>query len=86
MPRPTRKVVDPPGGKSSGIIVPEEYEEQDALSFAPPRNGGDGVDVEVERMERMRLHVEPRADGGATIEDEKDVPADSAERYVWSFW
>jgi hypothetical protein len=45
------------------------------LSIAPPRNGGSGVDVELERMEKMRLHVEPVVDGGATIEDD---PKDSS--------
>ena len=73
VPRPTRKVVDPPGGKQNIRLFGEEYEETDALSLAPPRDGGDGVDVEVERMERMRVHVEPEVDGGAHIEDEKDA-------------
>ena len=73
VPRPTRKVVDPPGGKQSVRIFGEEYEETDALSLAPPRDGGDGVDIEVERMERMKVHVEPVVEGGATIEDEKDA-------------
>ena len=72
VPRPTRKVVDPPGGKQSIKVFGEEYEETDALSLAPPRDGGDGVDVEIERLERMRLHVEPEVDGGAHIEQEKD--------------
>ena len=70
--KPTRKVVDPPGGKQSLKIYGEEYEEEDALSLAPPRDGGPGVDVEVERMERMRLHVEPEAEGGARIEESKE--------------
>ncbi|KAL7424189.1 hypothetical protein Q5752_001775 [Cryptotrichosporon argae] len=69
VPRPTRKVIDPPGGKQSLRIFGEEYEEEDALSLAPPRDGGDGVDVEVERLERLKLHVEPEVDGGAHIED-----------------
>ncbi len=72
VPRPFRKVADPPGGKTSVRLFGEEYEETDALSLAPPRDGGDGVDIEVERMERMRVHVEPEVDGGAVIEDEKD--------------
>lgn len=70
--KPTRKVVDPPGGKQSLKIYGEEYEEEDALSLAPPRDGGPGVDVEVERLERMRLHVEPELDGGAKIEEQKE--------------
>jgi hypothetical protein len=70
VPRPSRKVRDPPGGKDSINISAEDYEETDALSIAPPRNGGRGVDVELERMEKMRLHVEPVVDGGAKIEDE----------------
>jgi hypothetical protein len=69
VPRPSRKVRDPPGGKTSFNITGEEYEETDALSIAPPRNGGRGVDVEIDRMEKMRLHVEPEVDGGAKIED-----------------
>jgi len=72
VPRPTRKVVDPPGGKQNLRIFGEEYEETDALSLAPPRGGGDGIDVEVERMERMRLHVEPQREDEAHIEEEKD--------------
>ena len=40
--------------------------------MAPPRDGGSGVDVEIERLEKMKLHVEPEVDGGAKIEDEKD--------------
>lgn len=70
--KPTRKVVDPPGGKQSLKIYGEEYEEEDALSLAPPRDGGPGVDVEIERMEKMRLHVEPELDGGAKIEEQKE--------------
>ncbi|EIW70061.1 hypothetical protein TREMEDRAFT_29748 [Tremella mesenterica DSM 1558] len=69
VPRPSRKVVDPPGGKQSIRIYGEEYEETDALSLAPPREGN-GVDVEIERLERVKLHVEPEIDGGAKIEDE----------------
>jgi hypothetical protein len=49
------------------------------LSFAPPRNGGSGVDVELERMERMRLHIEPVVDGGARIEEE-------AKNGSWVLW
>lgn len=79
VPRPTRKVVDPPGGKQSIRIYGEEYEEADALSLAPPRDGGDGVDVEVERLERMRVHVEPEVDGGARIEEEKGGSAGKVE-------
>ncbi|RXK41916.1 hypothetical protein M231_00637 [Tremella mesenterica] len=74
VPRPSRKVVDPPGGKQSIRIYGEEYEETDALSLAPPREGN-GVDVEIERLERVKLHVEPEIDGGAKIEDEpRDKP------------
>ncbi len=80
VPRQSRKVVDPPGGKSSVRLTGEEYEETDALSLAPPRDGGNGVDVEMERMERMRLHVEPEAKGGATIEDDKDEYVSSEGR------
>lgn len=72
VPRPSRKVRDPPGGKQSLRIFGEEYEETDALSMAPPRDGGDGVDVEVERLERMKVHVEPEVDGGAKIEDSRE--------------
>lgn len=72
VPRPSRKVRDPPGGKTNIDITGEEYEETDALSMAPPRDGGSGVDVEVERLERMRLHVEPKAQGGAKIEESKE--------------
>ncbi|WVF71963.1 hypothetical protein IAT40_006773 [Kwoniella sp. CBS 6097] len=71
VPRPSRKVIDPPGGKQSIRLFGEEYEEEDALSLAPPRDGGNGVDVEVERLERMRVHAEPVVDGGAKIEDEQ---------------
>ncbi|WVQ98949.1 hypothetical protein IAU59_006081 [Kwoniella sp. CBS 9459] len=71
VPRPSRKVIDPPGGKQSIRLFGEEYEEEDALSLAPPRDGGDGVDVEVERLERMRVHAEPVVDGGARIEDDQ---------------
>ena len=64
----------PSGGEGKGYTVePQEYEETDALSLAPPRDGGDGVDVEIERMEKLRVHVEPEAPGGATIEDEKEA-------------
>ncbi|OCF36630.1 hypothetical protein I317_00631 [Kwoniella heveanensis CBS 569] len=71
VPRPSRKVIDPPGGKQSIRLFGEEYEEEDALSLAPPRDGGDGVDVEVERLERLRVHAEPVVDGGARIEDDQ---------------
>lgn len=51
----------------------EEYEEADALSLAPPRDGGEGVDVEIERLERLKVHVEPEAeDRGAKIEDDEE--------------
>lgn len=30
------------------------------------------MDIEVERMERMRVHVEPEVEGGAKIEEEKE--------------
>lgn len=72
MPRTTRKVVDPPGGKQSFRLYPEEYEEEDALSLAPPRDGGSGIDVEVERLERMKVHVEPEVEGDAKIEEQKE--------------
>ncbi|ORX33796.1 hypothetical protein BD324DRAFT_638618 [Kockovaella imperatae] len=71
VPRTTRKVTEPPGGRGSFRLAPQEYEETDALSLAPPRDGGDGVDVELDHMEHLRLHVEPEHDGGAKIEDEK---------------
>ena len=64
-------MVDPPGGKQSINIVGGEYEEVDALSLAPPRDGGDGVDVDLERLEKVHLHVEPEAEGTAKIEEEK---------------
>ncbi|KAL1411040.1 hypothetical protein Q8F55_001987 [Vanrija albida] len=72
-PRTTRKVIDPPGGKQSLKIYGEEYEEADALSLAPPPDGGSGVDVEVDRMQHLKVHVEPEVDGGATIEDIDDA-------------
>ncbi|WOO81349.1 uncharacterized protein LOC62_03G004879 [Vanrija pseudolonga] len=71
--RTTRKVIDPPGGKQSLKIYGEEYEEADALSLAPPPNGGSGVDVDVDRMQHLKVHVEPEVDGGATIEDIDDA-------------
>jgi len=74
VPRQSRKV------ESSVRLTGEEYEETDALSLAPPRDGGNGVDVEMERMERMRVHVEPEAKGGATIEDDKDEYVSSEGR------
>ncbi|TYJ51653.1 hypothetical protein B9479_007758 [Cryptococcus floricola] len=58
-----------PRGKTGVNIFPEEYEEEDALSLAPPRDGGDGVDLEVERLEKLRIHVEKQKEGGATIEE-----------------
>jgi hypothetical protein len=70
--RPSRKVVDPPGGKQSYKLYGEEYEEADALSLAPPKDGGPGVDVDIDRMEHLKLHVEPEADGGAHIDDIPD--------------
>lgn len=70
--RPSRKVVDPPGGKQSYKLYGEEYEEADALSLAPPKDGGPGVDVDIDRMEHLKVHVEPEADGGARIEDMPD--------------
>jgi hypothetical protein len=77
--RPTRKVIDPPGGKQSLKLYGEEYEETDALSLAPPADGGPGVDVEIDRLEHLKLHVEPEADGGAHIEDLPDkITADKA--------
>jgi hypothetical protein len=72
VPRPTRKVVDPPGGKQSLRVFGDEYEETDALALAPPRDGGEGVDVELERLERVKMHVEPEVDGGARIEEETE--------------
>lgn len=67
--KPSRKVVDPPGGKQSLRIYGEEYEEEDALSLAPARDGN-GVDVAIEHLERIKMHVEPEFDGGAKVEDE----------------
>lgn len=67
--KPSRKVVDPPGGKQSLKIYGEEYEEEDALSLAPARDGR-GVDVAIEHLERVKLHVEPQVDLGAHVEDE----------------
>ncbi|WVQ71849.1 hypothetical protein IAR50_001391 [Cryptococcus sp. DSM 104548] len=58
-----------PRGKTGLNIFPEEYEEEDALSLAPPRDGGDGVDVEVDRLEKLRIHVEKEKEGGASIEE-----------------
>ncbi|KAK8869585.1 hypothetical protein IAR55_000152 [Kwoniella newhampshirensis] len=72
VPRPSRKVRDPPGGKDNIRLYGEEYEEEDALSLAPPRDGGSGVEVEVERLERLKVHVEPEVDGGAKIIDNDD--------------
>ncbi|ODN83354.1 hypothetical protein, variant [Cryptococcus amylolentus CBS 6039] len=66
-----------PRGKTGVNIFPEEYEEEDALSLAPPRDGGDGVDLEVERLEKLRVHVEKQKEGGATIEEvTKDASGD----------
>ncbi|ORY29954.1 hypothetical protein BCR39DRAFT_558780 [Naematelia encephala] len=76
VPRFSRKVVDAPGGKQNIRLFGEEYEETDALSLAPPRDGGDGVDVEIERLERLKVHVEPAVEGGAKIEEPKDEPAE----------
>ncbi|BEJ12425.1 hypothetical protein CspHIS471_0208850 [Cutaneotrichosporon sp. HIS471] len=70
--RPSGKVVDTPGGKQSFKINPEAYVETDAVSLAPAQDGGPGVDVDVNRMEHLKVHVEPEADGGATIEDIPD--------------
>ncbi len=53
-------------------VFGEEYEETDALSLAPHRDGTDGVDVEVQRLEKLRMHVEPEVDGGAHIEEAKE--------------
>ncbi|RSH81715.1 uncharacterized protein EHS24_007904 [Apiotrichum porosum] len=77
--RPSRKVVDPPGGKQNIRLFGEEYEETDALSLAPPPNGGSGVDVDIERMEHLKVHVEPEVDGGATVTDIKDAAASAAD-------
>lgn len=67
--RPSRKVVDPPGGKQNFKLYGEEFAEADALSFAPPKDGGPGVDVDIDRMEHLKLHVESEEDLGAHIED-----------------
>jgi hypothetical protein len=48
-------------------IFGEEFEETDALSMAPPRDGGEGVDIEVERMERMKVHVDPVEEAGGCV-------------------
>ncbi|WRT67355.1 uncharacterized protein IL334_004326 [Kwoniella shivajii] len=80
VPRPTRKVVDPPGGKQSIRLFGEEYEEEDALSLAPPRDGGDGVDVEIERLERLKVHAEPVRDGGAHIEEDVNSSGGSGRK------
>lgn len=80
--RPTRKVVDPPGGKQNLRLFGEEYEEEDALSLAPPPNSGSGVDVDVDRMQHLKLHVEREADGTAEITDVKesnDAPTSSSD-------
>lgn len=66
VPRPTTQ------GKQGLKIFPEEYEESDALSLAPPRDGGSGVDVELDRLEHMRVHVDKEQDLGAKIEDDKN--------------
>lgn len=69
--RPSRKVVDPPGGKQSLNVYGNEYQEEDALSLAPCPSG-DGFDVDVDRMQHMKLHVDSEVDGGATITDIDD--------------
>ncbi|WWD16153.1 hypothetical protein CI109_100578 [Kwoniella shandongensis] len=74
VPRPSRKVREAPGGKDNIHLFGEEYEEEDALSLAPPRDGGPGVDVEVERLERLKVHVERDAEGSAKIEEEPERP------------
>lgn len=63
---------DPPGGKQSLNIVGDEYAEADALSLAPGRDGG--VDVDIDRMQHLKLHVDEQVDGGAHIEDIPDKP------------
>ncbi|KAE8541000.1 hypothetical protein D1P53_002353 [Cryptococcus gattii VGV] len=78
---PPSKSTVPRNGKENNVrLFGEEYEEQDALSLAPPRDGGDGVDVEVERSERMKMHVEPEQEGGAKIEDVKDDDKEKKDR------
>ena len=51
--------------------------------MAPPRDGGDGVDVEIERLERMKVHVESEVEGGAKIEDEKEAWVSHTLRSCW---
>lgn len=78
--RPSRKVIDPPGGKTSLNITGDEYAEADALSLAPARDGG--VDVDIDRMQHLKLHVDEEVDGGAHIEDipDKKVAAGQTEQ------
>ncbi|WWC89785.1 uncharacterized protein L201_004711 [Kwoniella dendrophila CBS 6074] len=82
VPRPSRKVRDPPGGKQSISLFGEEYEEEDALSLAPPRDGGSGVDIEIDRLERLKVHAEPVQDGGAHIEDETQDKSNQGQERV----
>ncbi|EJT50840.1 hypothetical protein A1Q1_07990 [Trichosporon asahii var. asahii CBS 2479] len=70
--RPSRKVIDPPGGKTSFSVTGDEYAEADALSLAPAKDGG--VDVDIDRMQHLKLHVDEEVDGGAHIEDIPDKP------------
>lgn len=78
---PPSKSTVPRKAKEDNLrLFGEEYEEQDALSLAPPRDGGDGVDVEIERLERMKVHVEQEQEGGAKIEDVKDDDKEKKDR------
>ncbi|OWZ63464.1 hypothetical protein AYX14_00402 [Cryptococcus neoformans] len=78
---PPSKSTVPRNAKEDNFrLFGEEYEEQDALSLAPPRDGGEGVDVEIERLERMKVHVEQEQEGGAKIEDVKDDDKEKKDR------
>ncbi|GMK55073.1 hypothetical protein CspeluHIS016_0201290 [Cutaneotrichosporon spelunceum] len=80
---PSQPRFDPPGGKSSLAVNPEEFGEADSVTVTPAEDGGPGFDVHVDRMEHLKVHVEPELDGGATItavSDEKKGDSAAPER------
>ena len=56
--RPSRKVTQPPGGKSTINIVSGEYEEEDALSLAPPKPSKAGEKGEEQEGTPVLTHTE----------------------------
>ncbi|WVO14043.1 hypothetical protein L204_101668 [Cryptococcus depauperatus] len=72
---PPSKSTVPRGEKDTNARLfgqAKEYEEQDALSFAPPRDG-DGVDIDVEKLERLKVHIIHEKESGATIKDAEEA-------------